>query len=171
MGTKLAGATVQIRFRIGTDDAQGDVGWQLDNIALTGITNTPFASLVADTKPCGASSSTSSSSGGMGGAPSETSASSAGTGGSKPGQPVVIDGCGCEVAGGSTGAGMAAQLLALGALLVRRRRRLGPRTLGGAELASELPTWGSAPIPPSPIPPSPPSPRPRGGGSPFSDAL
>ncbi len=123
LGTKLAGATVQIRFRIGTDDAQGDVGWQLDNIALQGITNTPFASLAADPVPCnGSTTAASSSSGGTGGA----SSSSGGTGGGQLQQPVVITGgCGCGVAAESTGMGMAAQILALGALVLRRRRRAG----------------------------------------------
>jgi MYXO-CTERM domain-containing protein len=131
LGTKLASATVQIRFRIGTDDAQGDVGWQLDNIGLQGITNKPFASLVADTGTCSTSTTASvSASSGAGGAASgpSGSTSSGGTGGDGFGHVQADSGCGCGVAGDATGTGVAAQLLALSALLVRRRRRtLTPR--------------------------------------------
>ena len=53
MGTKLAGQNVRLRFRIGTDDAAGDAGWELDNIQLDGITTTPFAAIVDDKGTCG----------------------------------------------------------------------------------------------------------------------
>ena len=46
-----AGDTVQFRFRFGTDNAIGAPGWDIDNIQITGITTTPFDSLVGDT-PC-----------------------------------------------------------------------------------------------------------------------
>ena len=52
LGNALAGQTVRVRFRIGTDEAVGDVGWELDNLAFGGITNTPFAVLVDETKVC-----------------------------------------------------------------------------------------------------------------------
>jgi hypothetical protein len=42
---------VQIRFRIGADEGTGAPGWDIDDIAITGITNTPFTSLVAQ-PPC-----------------------------------------------------------------------------------------------------------------------
>ena len=45
-GTHLASMTFQLRFRIGSDDAQGAGGWTIDNVAVTGITNTPFPALV-----------------------------------------------------------------------------------------------------------------------------
>ncbi|MFO0675464.1 MAG: M36 family metallopeptidase [Polyangiaceae bacterium] len=48
-----AGA-VQVRFRVGTDNAVGDLGWDIDDIAFTGITGTPFASLVDETELCNA---------------------------------------------------------------------------------------------------------------------
>jgi hypothetical protein len=51
-GTQLAGQTFLIRFRIGSDDAQGAGGWTIDNVAVTGITNTPFPALVANTGSC-----------------------------------------------------------------------------------------------------------------------
>ena len=43
-GTALAGQTVRLRFRIGSDVDAGGFGWALDNLAFTGITNTPFGS-------------------------------------------------------------------------------------------------------------------------------
>jgi hypothetical protein len=53
-GTNLAGMTVKLRFRIGTDSAAGDEGWDIDDVAFEGITNTPFPSQVEDrTAGCG----------------------------------------------------------------------------------------------------------------------
>jgi hypothetical protein len=43
------GSTVRIRFRTGADDNTAGTGWKIDNIAFTGVAETPFASLVADT--------------------------------------------------------------------------------------------------------------------------
>jgi hypothetical protein len=51
-GTALAGQTVKLRFRIGTDAGTGDYGWEIDNIAVSGITNTPFSGLVPDMSVC-----------------------------------------------------------------------------------------------------------------------
>jgi hypothetical protein len=52
LGTALAGQTVRIRFRIGTDFNTGDYGWELDNISVQGTTNMPFPALVEDTGIC-----------------------------------------------------------------------------------------------------------------------
>jgi hypothetical protein len=52
LGTSQAGHTVRIRFRIGTDAGSGDYGWEIDNIAVGGITNTPFHSLQPDASQC-----------------------------------------------------------------------------------------------------------------------
>ncbi len=52
LGTALAGQTVLIRFRIGTDDAVGDFGWELDDLGFSGITNTPFSGIVDDSSAC-----------------------------------------------------------------------------------------------------------------------
>lgn len=52
LGTAHAGKTVQIRFRIGTDDGTGARGWTLDNLAFSGIDNTPFTGFVADNNVC-----------------------------------------------------------------------------------------------------------------------
>jgi MYXO-CTERM domain-containing protein len=52
-GTALANKTVLVRFRIGTDEAVGDLGWTIDDIAFTGITNKPFRTVTNDTATCG----------------------------------------------------------------------------------------------------------------------
>ncbi|WP_323389861.1 myxosortase-dependent M36 family metallopeptidase [Myxococcus qinghaiensis] len=52
LGTTYAGQTVQIRFRIGTDNFVGATGWALDNLSFSGITNTPFTALAADDNVC-----------------------------------------------------------------------------------------------------------------------
>src|SRR5262249_9026317 len=48
----LAGQTVKLRFRIGTDSGSGDYGWGIDNIRFSGITHTPFRSLQNDQGVC-----------------------------------------------------------------------------------------------------------------------
>jgi hypothetical protein len=52
LGTALAGQTVLVRFRIGTDAAVGAPGWTIDNIAFTGIDNTPFTTVVPHAGAC-----------------------------------------------------------------------------------------------------------------------
>ncbi|MCC6557045.1 MAG: M36 family metallopeptidase [Polyangiaceae bacterium] len=52
LGTALAGKTVRIRFRIGTDMGGVGFGWVLDDVGFSGITNTPFASLQPDATLC-----------------------------------------------------------------------------------------------------------------------
>jgi len=52
LGTAFAGQTVRFRVRIGTDEAAGDLGWEIDNIAFQGITNLPFSAFVADRSRC-----------------------------------------------------------------------------------------------------------------------
>jgi hypothetical protein len=52
LGTTYANQNVQIRFRIGADESTGAPGWDIDNIAITGITNTPFTGLVGETTAC-----------------------------------------------------------------------------------------------------------------------
>lgn len=51
-GTAFAGETVLLRFRVGTDQAAGGHGWEIDDIAFAGITNTPFAEVVDDQRLC-----------------------------------------------------------------------------------------------------------------------
>ncbi|HEY8212352.1 MAG TPA: M36 family metallopeptidase [Myxococcaceae bacterium] len=51
-GTALAGKTVRLRFRIGTDAAVGDEGLTLDDLAFGGVTNRPFGVLLPDAATC-----------------------------------------------------------------------------------------------------------------------
>ena len=52
VGTAFAGQTVRVRFRIGTDEAASDFGWELDSLTFEGITNLPFSQLVEDRRRC-----------------------------------------------------------------------------------------------------------------------
>jgi len=52
LGTKYSNKSVRIRFLIGSDEAVGSFGWEIDNVIFTGITNTPFPSVIADTTSC-----------------------------------------------------------------------------------------------------------------------
>ena len=52
LGTTYAGQNVQIRFRVGSDENTGSPGWDVDNIAVSGLTNTPFTALVGETGSC-----------------------------------------------------------------------------------------------------------------------
>ena len=42
------GSTVQVRFRLGSDQIFGAAGWNVDNISFTGVVETPFDTVVAD---------------------------------------------------------------------------------------------------------------------------
>ncbi len=53
LGRRYAGQTVRLRFRIGTDDAVGLRGYEVDDIGFAGITNSPFPLVVADPNACG----------------------------------------------------------------------------------------------------------------------
>jgi large repetitive protein len=52
LGTALAGKTIKVRFRIGTDTGTSSPGWFIDNIGFQGITNRPFPAQQADTQSC-----------------------------------------------------------------------------------------------------------------------
>ena len=52
LGTTYAGQTVLIRFRLGSDQATSSPGWSIDNLAFSGLTNTPFLDVVPDPGPC-----------------------------------------------------------------------------------------------------------------------
>ncbi len=54
LGTAYQGQTVRIRFRIGTDLYAGAPGWEIDDIAFTNITSTPFPVLVTHDPTCDA---------------------------------------------------------------------------------------------------------------------
>lgn len=51
-GAALAGRTVRLRFRVGTDAAVGDHGLELDNLAFSGIRNAPFIRVHPDGTTC-----------------------------------------------------------------------------------------------------------------------
>jgi hypothetical protein len=51
-GTRFAGQSVRLRFRIGTDTSVAGTGWNIDDIEVTGITNTPFPALVSEPSTC-----------------------------------------------------------------------------------------------------------------------
>jgi hypothetical protein len=90
-GQSLGQTSVLLRFRIGTDDAAGGYGWEIDNLDFQGITNTPFAKVVDDQSDC---------QGGTGGAGGGGGAGGMGAGGMGAGGT----GAGGTGAGG-TGAG------------------------------------------------------------------
>jgi hypothetical protein len=48
LGTAYANENVMIRFRIGADESTGAPGWEIDDITVSGLTNSPFTALVAD---------------------------------------------------------------------------------------------------------------------------
>ena len=52
LGMAFAGQSVRIRFRIATDAAASDIGWELDNLAFQGITNSPFPAFIPDQSRC-----------------------------------------------------------------------------------------------------------------------
>ena len=50
--TVAAGASIQIRFRLASDEAGGAAGWNIDNIVYGGTLGTPFATVVPETADC-----------------------------------------------------------------------------------------------------------------------
>jgi len=121
-GDKLAGETIQLRFRVGTDAAAGAPGWDIDNIRFTGITNTPFPRWRVDQSVCaetGGGEATTDT-------PTESGASSGITDDGSDTADSAIDsasaidddGCGCTSAAPADGGWLALLLLGL-----RRRRR------------------------------------------------
>ena len=52
LGTQLAGKTFQLRFRVVTDGGTSAPGWEIDDVAFTGIMGTPFPTLAADDGTC-----------------------------------------------------------------------------------------------------------------------
>lgn len=48
----IANKSFKLRFRIGTDPAAGEAGWDIDEIAVKGATNTPFPSIVTNENSC-----------------------------------------------------------------------------------------------------------------------
>ena len=52
LGTAYAGQTVRLAWVIHTDPSFATEGWEVDDIAITGITNAPFPRVVADRQAC-----------------------------------------------------------------------------------------------------------------------
>ncbi len=52
LGTRYAGKTVRIRFRLGADNGAAATGWVLDDLTFSGITNTPFTKICSDMGAC-----------------------------------------------------------------------------------------------------------------------
>ncbi len=107
-GTSLADETVRLRFRIGTDEAMSDHGWELDDIEFSGIDSTPFAQVVEDAGDLCVGGGTGGTGGATGGA--STSGGDTGTGGlatvgGGSGTPGLSGGSGGSGAGGTVGAG------------------------------------------------------------------
>jgi hypothetical protein len=109
LGTALAGQTFRIRFRIGTDNMNGARGWEIDNVAFTGIVGMPFPTLVPDSGHCAA-----------GPDPGQPGGSGAGSGDQGPHDGGDGDEGGCRVGGSGAGPGLGLGALAV---LLRRRRR------------------------------------------------
>jgi len=111
MGNTLAGKTIKVRFRIGTDIAGSAAGWDIDNVALQGIVGKPFPSLVADLHETCQPQTGAGGAGGMMGASSSVSVSaSASTGmggmsGASSSVSVGVGGMG-GAGGGNGGAGV-----------------------------------------------------------------
>lgn len=51
-GEQLAGTTVLIRFRLGTDEGTGGGGWVIDNLSFDGLANAPFPALIDEEGSC-----------------------------------------------------------------------------------------------------------------------
>jgi len=51
-GTQLAGQSVQLRFRLGSDSSEAFSGWTIDDVVVSGITNAPFPLFVPEPTTC-----------------------------------------------------------------------------------------------------------------------
>ena len=52
LGLTYAGQSIMIRFRVGADETVGAPGWDIDDVTVTGVTNTPFTAFVPETAAC-----------------------------------------------------------------------------------------------------------------------
>ncbi len=124
-GEAFAGKSVLLRFRIGTDSAAGAEGWSIDNIAVSGISNTPFPTWIPDNCGMGPTTDSSSETGGLEtetGVDTDDDSATSSTGGGIDGET----GCGCTVESADPAQREKAASLALWlglAGLVRGRRR------------------------------------------------
>ncbi|MFO0593399.1 MAG: PKD domain-containing protein, partial [Polyangiaceae bacterium] len=52
LGASFAGETVQVRYRIGSDQAASEHGWEIDDVAFDGLSDKPFPSVINDAQKC-----------------------------------------------------------------------------------------------------------------------
>jgi uncharacterized protein (TIGR03382 family) len=127
LGNRLAGKTFRLRFRIGTDSNTGAAGWQIDDIAFTGIVGTPFPTLVPSAGKCSKQGGGGGS--GDGGGSGKGSGGGSGSDGGYGGRPghggfhENHNSALCNAGGGGLGGASAGALLGALAVLLRRRRR------------------------------------------------
>lgn len=128
LGKKLAGQTMRLRFRIGTNGVNSAAGWDIDNLSITGLVASPFPRWVADASECSpAVDTTGGSEGGeepTTGVEPDPSGGSEGSSGGSDGGPGVDDASvGCNCAADAGGGALAQALPWLSLLGLRRRRR------------------------------------------------
>lgn len=128
-GTKLAGLTVRLRFRIATNTVRAAAGWTIDDLRFEGLASGPFPHWVANAAACapGETGGDEPTTGGPGGDPGDSSSGggdsdsdSASAGSATAGGNAEDAGCGC--ASEPRPAGVLGHALALLLLLGRRRR-------------------------------------------------
>lgn len=139
LGASYVGKKVRVRFRMGADDAGASVGWFIDDIAFSGISNTPFATIGDQDPSCNAPPGPTGHTGSVGPTGEEgevgPSGSVGSTGGEKPqgngNQNPTLQGCGgCRSNAGSADVLLFA-MLSIFVTLRRRSRRSG----GSGDLA------------------------------------
>jgi len=116
LGTSLAGQTIQIRFRAGSDASIGAPGWDIDDIGFDNVVDPPFPAVEADTECEGVPEPDA--------GPGEADAGQGSDAGGNPGTGDDDDdgGCGCRAGDGSPATSGFLLVLAL-VPFVRRRRR------------------------------------------------
>lgn len=133
-GRKVAGKSVQIRFRIGTDALSGAPGWVIDNLQVRGVEGTPFTKLVPDacegsggtgdtTDGAGTGEGTGGTGGGEGTGGGGDGTGTGGGAGSPPGGGEKAKDMGCGCSASSSPEGSIAAGLGLFALAFWRRRK------------------------------------------------
>lgn len=50
----VAGQTIRLRFGVAADSSAADYGWEIDNVNVSGVSNTPFTAVVAHVGGCNA---------------------------------------------------------------------------------------------------------------------
>ena len=116
LGTSLAGQTLQIRFRAGSDFIIGAEGWDIDDIGFEGVVDPPFPALEPDAECEGLMGPDAGVPDGGAGEPD-----GGGSGDGGDGDDSDDDGCGCRAGDGSPiGTGL---LFLLALVPLRRRRR------------------------------------------------